>query len=752
MDEAHRQPITRENPYVEAYDLSNCDREPIHIIQTIQSFACLLSVGVENKTVLQCSDNTLQFLGWDPQEVVGKPLTVFLPDFLLERVYAHAEGGDFSEINPVTLPVTSASSQKRIAIFHLQGDTLMVEIEYGEGIENNWSLLNKMDRAIERIQAISVRQNLFQVVTEEVKQVTGYDRVMIYQFDREYNGSVVAESLEEGMEPMLGLHYPASDIPKQARDLYLSNRVRVIADVDDTLSFMYPPVHPHTKKPLTLSLCGARGVSPIHLEYLRNMGVQATLSVAIVEDGKLWGLIACHHRKPKVLAYRVRNLIRFMGGIISGHLSLERANHFKDTLLKNNMVHAQLVAHMSRERDIVKGLVASDQNLLSYIPSSGAALLFEGQLATLGEVPPVAAIQEIAKWLVEEEKLLVYHTDSLSKEIPTIAAAAPDFAGVLATCLSAHPVEFIFWFRKAKSFEVDWGGNPDKALLKREKGIRMSPRKSFAKWKQVVEGVSPPWKEHEVEAALILRNDIKEIILARFNELKKLNDELQRSYQELESFSYSVSHDLRSPLRGIDGFANILLEDYADKLDSYGIEVIHTIVKGVAKMNTFINDTLTLSRLSEARLSLVEVKVDQVIRETLAEKSELAAVPVEVIYLDEILPIQGDLVMIRQLFDNLLGNAIKYSAPKGKSLLQISCKKTEQFIIYGIADNGIGFNMAYKEKIFEVFSRLVGEEEFSGTGIGLSIVKRIVERHKGYVDVESEEGAGTSFFVHLPAS
>ncbi len=747
-----KQKVTPDNPYTSKYDLTNCDNEPIHIIQTVQSFASIIAVDIDSYIIRQVSSNISKFFNKNTSELLEHPLSDFFPSYIIDSIKNGIDIGDFSEINPITLPINETFLAPQVAIVHQQNNQLIIEIE--KVSENEYSLpfFNKIDKAIHKIQSAPSSQKLFQLVAQEVKNITGYSRVMIYQFDKNYNGKVIAEEKESHLEPFLYLNYPSTDIPKQARQLFLKNQVRMIIDVDDELSLLQPSLHPATHQPLNVGNCAARGSSPIHLQYLRNMGVKASLTIAIIEDEKLWGLLACHnYDSKKVLSFNTRKMIQFVGKLISGHLSLYRANEYRKSLLKKNKIHANLFSQMTQYQDIIKGLTEGEYNILEYISSVGVTIYMDENKKSMGVTPPTEEITMLAEYLNKHSSDIIFSTNCLSEFFPNKEIYNNDFAGLLAIRISESPVEYVMWFRPSKTKEVIWGGNPDKEMTKNESG-RLSPRKSFEQWKQLVENQSESWTKNELDAAVTLRNDIKEFILKRFYEIKKLHAELQASYEELESFSYSVSHDLRSPLRAIEGFSQILLEDYSKNLDDYGIEVLNTIVESINKMNEFVNDILELSKLAKIEMIYNQIDINTILPSIISDvklaKEDYEKVE---IIIDEHIPlVAADYTMLKQLFYNLIGNAIKYSAVKKNPKVIIRGKEEKNYIVFFVQDNGIGMDMQYADKVFDVFSRLVSDEEFEGTGIGLSIVKRIVDRHQGSIKIESELGQGTTFSVFFP--
>lgn len=746
------QKATPDNPYSTKYDLTNCDKEPIHLIQTCQSFAGVIAVDIADWVIVQASSNIPDFIGKSADEILNKSLSEFIPVYALEQLKIGIEKRDFSSINPLSLSIDANFSEKRIIVADEKNGLLILTVEFTPTIENEFDFLNKLDFAIQKIQAGQPTDELFQTIASEVKNITGYDRVMIYKFDSDNNGEVIAEIKESELEPFLGIRYPSTDIPKQARDLFLANRVRMLVDVDDELSMLQPSLNPRTGAPLDVGNCAARGSSPIHLEYLRNMGVTASLSVAIVEDGKLWGLIACHHYSgKKVLSYRTRNLIRFVGQIISGHLSLQRATDFRESLLKKNIIHARLFEQMTEKKDIILGLTDGGKyTIMDFINCAGATIFFSDHIESVGATPQNEEIERVVNFLNKKEDSILFSTNHLSKSFGAGDSFATRFAGLLSVQISSTPNEYIMWWREAEAQQVVWGGNP--AVSKKTINGRLTPRKSFEKWKEVIQDRALQWAKHETDSAILLKNDIKEILLKRFNELKKLHSDLKSSYKELETFSYTVSHDLRSPLRAIEGFSQILMEDYADKLDEYGVEVVGTIISSINKMNDFVNDILKLSKLAKVKMFYNDINVASLVNETIPVLKAVrpAYKNVKVVVCDELPNISGDKVMMHQLFDNIIGNAIKYSSEVENPVVEICGKQKGNFIEYTVKDNGIGFDEQYKDKIFQVFSRLVSEDEYEGSGVGLSIVMRVIERHQGTIKVKSKRGEGTTFTFELP--
>lgn len=739
--------------YAVKYDLTNCDKEPIHLIRLVQAHACLLACKLPNLEIIQVSDNTDAIIGYTPEFLLGSNLPKILDKISMGLITDNLEMEEgFTTVNPIRAAITKNSNKLfHNLIAHVNKDGLLiVEIE---PIENNISTSTFqyiLSNAIQKVQR-STKETLFDVTANEIKQITGFDRVMIYQFDGDNNGEVIAEAKEEFVEPYLGIRYPATDIPPQARALFLKNKIRLLADVAEQPSPIIPMLHPKTEQPLDMTYTSNRGVSPIHIEYLVNMGVRATLSIAIILGDKLWGLIACHHYAPRYLDYSIRVTCQYIGQVFSGHLALQSANNYRESVLKSNIIRAKLFEQMSADYDIFGGLTQQEESIMDLVNCAGAALITENNTCLLGQTPTALQIKELVNWLADKTDKAVFSTNELPKMYPPAKNFKQKATGLMVIKFAENPNEFALWFRPEKVEEVTWGGNPNKSIIQQEEGKRLSPRKSFAKWKVLVENTAQPWDKYELEAAVSLRNDIKEFILQKFNEIKLLNRKMVAAYKELESFSYSISHDLKAPLRNIDGFAQILKEDYSDKLDDYGLEVLNYIIESTAKMSTLINDILSFSKLVNTKVILNELDTSALIQTIFKDLTGLEKPKAKLVVADNLPKIYGDNTLIKQLFTNILSNAIKYSSQEENPIIQVTSIVDDKHTSIVIKDNGIGFDMEYAEKIFGVFNRLVGEDEFEGTGIGLAIVQRIVQRHNGQISVQSKLGVGSTFSITLPS-
>ncbi len=605
-------------------------------------------------------------------------------------------------------------------------------------------------------------------IAKEIRQITGFDRVMVYRFDRDGAGTVIAEARTADLEPFLGLHYPASDIPKQAKYLYTLNFLRLIPDATYEPVGLIPQLNPLTNKPLDMSRSVLRSVSPLHTEYLQNMGVAASMSISLLKNKQLWGLIACHHNSPKQVPYEIRTVCEFIGQVVSFELAAKEDNQDLDYKMKLKSIQSQFIETISQAEDLETGLTKNPQHLLDLVGADGVALPFGEDITTVGKTPNKEFITEMLPWLeMQFKEDVIYETNSLGRVYLAAEEHKVVASGLLALLISRVQKTFIIWFRPEVIQTVNWGGNPNKPLEIEEDGtITMSPRKSFAKWKETVKGKSLPWKSCEIEAAIELRSSIVGIVLRKADELTQVNKELARSNSELDAFAYIASHDLKEPLRGIYNYSSFLIEDYGEILDEEGIDKLNTLMRLTHRMEDLINSLLHYSRLGRAELQLHSVDLNDLVAGVL-DVIKVSARDSQVEFrIPRSLPtVKCDRTQVNELFTNLISNGIKYNH-KAQKIIEIGYlyqddpvkidkmrkypENTPVKTIFYVKDNGIGIRERHLESIFRIFQRLHSQKKYGGgTGAGLTIAKKIVERHGGEIWVKSVYSEGSIFYFTL---
>ncbi|MCO6388456.1 ATP-binding protein [Aliihoeflea sp. 40Bstr573] len=721
-------------------DLDLCAQEPIRIPGGIQPHGALIVLDADLGTILQASANAPDFLGFEAK--AGARIDAGPLADALAALKQNAPGDPF--LKPIEI-----GEKCLLVSAHGTSQGVIVEFEETDPEIVSANPYPRMQRFVDRIESSKDIANVLAEAAGEVRALTGFNRVMIYRFDADWNGTVIAEDGDGVLPSYLDLRFPATDIPAQARELYKLNRLRLIPSSSYDPVPIEPVNSPVDGEPLDLSDAALRSVSPIHLEYMRNMGTGASMSISLIIDGALWGLISCHNRDPKEVDARIRAACEFLGRIVGHQIAFhERRTETSDRLALKR-VETELVSHLARTPVFQEGLVARSKQWLKLTNAEGAAVVTEGVLLTAGQVPSTARIKELARWLHQSNVDRIFVTRELGQEWTPGRDIADVASGVLAVPISQRHASFIIWFRPELKHTVKWGGEPAKNVD--ERTMRISPRTSFEIWKETVRGRSVPWSSAELHSAEDFRQSVVDLVLQRAEERAELTEELQRSNKELEAFSYSISHDLRAPFRHIAGYAQ-LLKDEEPELKELSRHYIEGISQAAVTAGQLVDDLLQFSQLGRTGLKMSRVDMNKVVEEIqrgLSHETERRRVEWKV---DKDLPVAwGDPSLMRQAMFNLVENAVKYSRDSDPSVITITGgRDADGSTRYSVADNGVGFDMSYVGKLFQVFQRLHHSDEFDGTGIGLALTKRIIDRHGGSISAEGTLGKGAMFTIELP--
>lgn len=749
-------------------NLTNCDREQIHIPNSIQSHGILFVLAPDDLTILQVSKNIRSLLGYNPEDVLNQPLANFLAASEISSIQ-QCLAEDFEHVNPLKI---SVSNQEQIqyfdAIVHSYDGLVILELEPTQETEyiNFIKFYNLVNSCVAKLQNTTSLSDTCNAVVNEVRKLTGFERVMVYRFNDDGSGNVIAESKVDEIVPYLGLRYPATDIPLPARKLYVNNWLRIIPNVNYQPVEITPTINPLTNKVVDLSFSSLRSVSPIHQEYLKNMGVTASMSISIIRNKQLWGLIACHNYQPKYVPYEVRTACEFLGKILSAELLEKQDNEELDYKIKIKNIPKYFIEPISQSNNLVDALVEEEQKLLDIVSATGVVVCDGDDFISIGKVPEKNEIQSLLNWVEGQTEDNIFHTNILPTVYPQAEKYKNIASGLLALVISRVNHNYILWFRPEVIQTVNWGGNPIKQVENLPDGeVRIHPRKSFELWQETVKNSALPWKKCEIEAVAELRSAIVSIVLSKADELAKVNLELERSNDELDSFAYIASHDLKEPLRGIHNYSSFLMEDYEDVLDEEGISKLQTLIRLTQRMEDFIDSLLHFSRLGRVELSLQQTDLNElldsvidVIKISQAESSFEISVP------RKLPSVSCDRMQIQELLTNLIINAIKYNKNDRKQVeigfldtleeLNLNLRQKIQAqnqIVFYVKDNGIGIPEKHYENIFRIFKRLHGKKQYGGgTGAGLTIAKKIVERHGGEIWLKSEVGVGSTFYLSLP--
>ncbi len=727
-----------------ALDLTSCDREPIRIPGSIQPHGVLFVLDPERLTILQASANAGRVAAAPSAEVLGLSLGEALGPAAGPLVQSLMRPGTA----PSTLGTLTLEGQVFHASAHRSSGLIVLELEDVTAEQDSLDELFPGIRAfIEALQATTSFADLSGLVVRQVRDLTGFDRVMVYRFDADWHGTVVAEDRSDELPSYLDLRFPASDIPAQARELYRLNRLRLIPNATYEAVPIRPVANPLTGEPVDLGFAALRSVSPVHLEYMRNMGTGSSMSISVLRDGELWGLISCHGREPHHVPPAVRSACDLLGQIFALQIAAQEQVLWARERIALQSIQSRLLAQMAAEENFVDGLLSDPDALLRIAGAEGAAIVFGDRCEAVGRTPSPEQIRRVADWLggIGQE---VFVTDTLPARLPGAAEFKDCASGLLSISISKLRTGRVLWFRPEVVETVKWGGDPTKPAA--SDGQRLHPRNSFETWKETVRDRSLPWSRSEVDTVSDLRNAIVGIVLRKAEELADLAQELTRSNKELEAFSYSVSHDLRAPFRHIVGFAELLRETGPEPLGPERLRYLDIITEAAHGAGRLVDDLLSYSQMGRAAILSVPVDMNRLVAEVLRLLSpDLKDRDIDWC-IGDLPPVSGDPVMLRQAWQNLLSNAIKYTRKTPQARIEIGAEIRPTEVVFTVRDNGAGFDMAYVGKLFGVFQRLHRVEEFEGTGIGLANVRRIAERHGGRVWAEGRKGEGAAFFLALP--
>lgn len=519
-----------EHPRFGEADLSNCERELIHLAGSIQPHGVLLVLSEPQLDIVQVSDNTAQHLGRPPHALIGRPIETLGLEFgakiremandhhlaspqplRLTLVSERTPGPETSPTAPLAPDLRSAT----VLVHRPPAGGLIVELEDivpGARRNSTPNLAHRLTPLVTQLSSAHSFGTLTDLVVHSLRDLIGYDRVMVYRFDEDGHGAIIAEAKDAELESFLNRHYPATDIPQRARELYLRNKVRLLVDVQYTPVPLEPRLSPVTGDDLDLSMAVLRSISPMHVQYLRNMGVAATIVASLVHEGKLWGLIACHHYSPRYIPYEMRAAVELIAEVVSTRISaLEHFAEAQAEVLVRRLEH-RLIEATSTDGDWRRALFDTPRQLLQPVGATGAALLFDGEVQTTGDVPSTPDLRALFAFLDTQTFDPVFSCSSIRKAQPALAAITPVAAGVLAVRLGAGSGEYLVWFRKEQLQDVTWGGNPHKAVVF-DASMELSPRRSFAAWHELVRDTAIPWTARESAIAKAIGTSLNDIIL-----------------------------------------------------------------------------------------------------------------------------------------------------------------------------------------------------------------------------------------------
>lgn len=735
-----------------AQALEECAREPIHIPGAIQPHGVMLILDPENYEVKGVSENISSHLHQDVQDVLNVCVSKIIGEenaTNLKRIITK------KALQPLQFIRIKLDGKLWDANAHRSDHFVVFELEpvheSDKTVEDDYMYDELRGFTID-MRGANDLDGLYNKVVEHVKRMTDFDRVMLYKFDDQWNGKVIAECKEGDVPGYLGLNFPASDIPEQARKLYSKSYLRMISDIKYAPSKIVGCPSVADKMPVDMTHSVLRSVSPVHIQYLENMGVGATMVTSIMQNDKLWGMVVGHHLSPKYVPYRHRMICELMGHIFSTLLT-----SFNDTADKEEQeARTLLLEKLSTALTVDEGTVPNvleEKFLLAKtaLRADGMVLFFDGEIRQFGHTPEYKTLEDLYAYLRDKHTISVLQTNDASNHFENVKRLDKLSGGVLAVPVSHKSDDFVIWFRKPIIEDIKWAGEAEKTVEETVAGYRLAPRSSFEIYKQTIQKTSPPWRSIDLETAL----SVIRLIL----EYEKSTAKIQSQYKS--DFLASMSHELRTPMNAITGIVNILDKDHT--LTDKQRELVKTLNISSDGLLTLLNDLLDLSKIeaNTAEIEHIQFNLAEILenaRSMMGVRANEKGLQLNLNYPQkQDLNFYGDPTKIRQIVLNLLSNSIKFTQEGFVNVL-VQLKEAhiegQKRVCLSVSDTGIGMSDKQLEKVFDKFTQADKSiaRNYGGTGLGLSISKNFVEMMGGTITATSRENLGSQFLIELPLS
>jgi light-regulated signal transduction histidine kinase (bacteriophytochrome)/CheY-like chemotaxis protein len=717
-------------PWVEA-----CERESIHRPGFIQGWGALLAAGADDLIIRHASANLGDFIGTSGAAAIGRPLAVLIaevqarPDLIVVR-----HGLDAMHYVEIERAVAQSPPPLADAAW---SDALAV---------------------VNDLREVPTSAALFAAASTAIRRATGFDRAMFYRFDAIGHGEVVGEDCANDLEPFLGINYPASDVPRQARVLYLRRRVRLIADARMApvaiLGAAGADLMPD------LSDCALRAVSAYHLEYLRNMGVPATLAVSLIVDGALWGMLVCHHREASHLPLSVRAKCDLIGQVTSLMVASLRDRAARAEAGKRRAriagMSGRVAAGLHGAGGLASSMAATEADLLALTGAAGAVIRLGGRTVSVGAAPVGQAATAVVDALLAKagEGAGPFGWNDLG--VLALPGTAGVHAGALLLPVAHVPGDAIVWLRPERARTVRWGGDPTLAAQVYDTAGALKPRRSFAVWREEVRGKSLDWTEDNLEAASDLRRELDKLLAGYAEEMRVARDHADRALRAKSEFLATMSHEIRSPMSGLLGVLELLRNTRLDVEQGRMAAMIHN---SASMLLAVLNDILDFSKIEAGALSVnleptsLRATIEDLVQPYVVS-AKLKGIDLT-LAIDPALPsrLLTDRLRLRQILNNLLSNALKFTAA-GIIAVRVDRLESEAGprLRIAVSDSGIGMTEEVLARLFNPFMQADGSttRTYGGTGLGLAISKKLTELLDGSIAARSRVGKGSAFSVELP--
>ncbi len=744
-------------------DIKNCEDEKIHHIESVQSFGYLLAISPDNEKITVMSENVSDIFATPitPNETYLSDL-VEIPETSLEHINAlyskiKETGGRHSYEWKFKNEIYHEGDWHQLvnSVIYASGSYLIIELEPSPILSGSCSAKwtpsdTDISPLLPSIFDLTTMESVADKIASAIRSFIDFDRVVVYRFDEKFDGEVIGEDCHPEMVPFKGLKFPSTDIPAQARALYVQNRVRCIYDVDEPTIPLTPSIVGSGRNPLDLSMSMVRGVSPIHLQYLKNMGVRASFSMSLIFENKLWGMVACHNRAPKYVEQRSRLICESLSQVFTWQLHGKDIEIQRESFQKRQRDLNNIISFVTNEANPLEAVNVRQDSLLAIMRSCGVALVTPNSHYLIGRTPSFETVSHL------------FHNYSGNKSTGSQSVALTRVSddiienfklngirGLFISPVSSRHGYYTMWFREPIDKSIRWAGED---ASKSDKGKSLTPRESFDTYLDSVVDESISWSRDDetliegfdqlfIPYALGMKSSL-DIQVSKLEELDKAKDQ----------FLASISHELRTPLNSIMGWTDLALMDTTNH--ERLVEALNVVKRASSTQAAIINDILDMSRIISGtmKLSIHTVTISESIKDV-AKQFEAGFVSKNIslttLFKDETTTILADKVRIKQVIHNLLANALKFT-PKGGSVT-VSGKREHSNYKFFVRDTGKGIGEEHVNHVFERFFQGKAAHNKQGLGLGLSIVKSIIEMHGGNIWCKSEgEGMGATFYVTVP--
>ena len=729
-----------------------CARERIHTPGAVQPHAFVIVMRGENLEVTQVSAN-FSALGYELKELCNVHLQDIVGEASSKKLKEDFMG--YAKCKPMTsIPIEMGKGSHRktfTGLFHIRGEWSFLELE--PHVFSDLDMHAMLYQANMKLFAANSVHEACQAAVEIIQTHTGYDRVMTYMFHEDKHGEVIAEKRRDGVETYLGMHFPAIDIPDQARALFIRNVYTHIPDVQYNEVPLAPERCPVSGDNPDMSLVCARACSPGHLIYLSNMGVSSTFILALIVNGELWGLIVCHNLTPKYVPFADRVACTLLAETVDLFIKLESEKVEMAEMQRAHLAREAIIQTLQETDDFEQAFTRGPQNIGGLIDCSGACIVHGDSVLKLGSTPSDTQIIELVAYAAAN-----CSGDLCTPSLCEVYPAATAFSDVASGCLLKvcsdglvlkERIAFV-WFRQSLEKSINWGGNPDSAYG--PNGLQ--PRCSFKRFTARATVTALPWSRAAQQAAAEL---IQGFTLHEACKRCKQGKDLLQTMNVKDQFLANVSHEIRTPLYAINALAELCLEKpYAPQEIRGHLEMISE--SGTSLLG-LLNDVIDVRRLEAGKLELNNQEVDVVKLARFCLKmfcKQVANKGLEgnIIYQDILcaMRLSLDKTRMQQLIVNLVSNALKFT-DKGSISIRLTYDVPKEELTVRVEDTGIGIKAEHIPRLFTKFSQVANTETrlFHGAGLGLSIVQQLVDLMGGQVGVESEWEKGSHFWFTVPA-